>query len=55
LRELAERLEAGHVARAREQGWSWREIAACIGVSRQAVHQKYGNAPGRRRILGKER
>ena len=41
LRELADRLEAGHVERAREQGWSWQEIAAVIGVSRQAVHKKY--------------
>jgi hypothetical protein len=56
LRELAERLEAGHVAKAREQGWSWQEIAACIGVSRQAVHKKYGNPPdGRRRLLSRER
>jgi hypothetical protein len=60
LRELAERLEAGHVAKAREQGWSWQDIALCIGVSRQAVHKKYGNAPGgrlavRRGILSRER
>jgi hypothetical protein len=56
LRELAERLEAGHVAKAREQGWSWQDIAVCIGVSRQAVHKKYGSPSGsRRRILGKER
>lgn len=44
LRELAERLEAGHVAKAREKGWSWQDIAECIGVSRQAVHQKYGKS-----------
>ncbi len=50
LRELAERLEAGHVARARDQGWSWQDIADCIGVSRQAAHKKYGRRP-----LGKER
>ncbi|MCT7658497.1 helix-turn-helix domain-containing protein [Mycobacterium deserti] len=35
------RLEAIHVANAREQGWSWQAIAAALGVSRQAVHQKY--------------
>ena len=52
LRELAERLEAGHVAKAREQGWSWQDIATVIGVSRQAVHKKYGTG---RRILNKER
>ncbi|GAA4149347.1 sigma factor-like helix-turn-helix DNA-binding protein [Actinomadura keratinilytica] len=52
LRELAERLEALQVANARERGWSWQEIAVCLGVSRQAVHKKYG---GGRRILSKER
>jgi hypothetical protein len=51
LRDLADRLEAGHVSKARDQGWSWQEIAACIGVSRQAVHKKYGT----RRIRSKGR
>jgi hypothetical protein len=51
LRELADRLETGHVTRARSQGWSWQDIAACIGVSRQAVHKKYGS----RRLIGRER
>jgi len=41
LRELAERLEALQVARARELGWSWQEIADALGVSRQAVHKKH--------------
>lgn len=41
LRRLHERLEAIHVANAREQGWSWQAIAIALGVSRQAVHQKY--------------
>jgi hypothetical protein len=30
------------VRRAREQGWSWQDIAGVLGVSRQAVHQKHG-------------
>jgi hypothetical protein len=51
LRELADRLEAGHVSKARAQGWSWQDIADCIGVSRQAVHKKYGS----RRLIGKDR
>jgi predicted DNA-binding protein YlxM (UPF0122 family) len=38
---LQERLEAIHVVNAREQGWSWQAIAEALGVSRQAVHQKY--------------
>ena len=41
LQRLHERLEAIHVANAREQGWSWQAIADALGVSRQAVHQKY--------------
>jgi DNA-directed RNA polymerase specialized sigma24 family protein len=41
LQRLQERLEAIHVTNAREQGWSWQAIASALGVSRQAVHQKY--------------
>jgi hypothetical protein len=41
LQRLQQRLEAIHVANAREQGWSWQAIAEALGVSRQAVHQKY--------------
>jgi hypothetical protein len=51
LRELADRLEALQVSRARVLGWSWQDIAGPLGVSRQAVHKKYGG----RRILGRER
>jgi hypothetical protein len=42
LRELAERLETLQVERARSLGWSWQAIADALGVSRQAVHKKYG-------------
>lgn len=41
LRRLLEQLEAAQVSRAREQGWSWQEIADVLGVSRQAVHKKH--------------
>jgi DNA-directed RNA polymerase specialized sigma24 family protein len=41
LRRLLERLETIHVQNARERGWSWQEIAAQLGVSKQAVHQKH--------------
>ncbi|MFE2104653.1 helix-turn-helix domain-containing protein [Kitasatospora sp. NPDC059463] len=41
LRDLADRLEALQVTSARGQGWSWQEIATCLGVTRQAVHKKY--------------
>ncbi len=41
LGRLRNRLEAIHVANARQQGWSWQAIAEALDVSRQAVHQKY--------------
>jgi len=44
LRRLAETLEAVQVANARRQGWSWQDIADVLGVTKQAVHQKYGSA-----------
>lgn len=44
LRTLLERLEAVQVRNARQHGWSWQEIAAELGVSRQAVHKKHGRA-----------
>ena len=46
LRELLERLEALHVENAREQGWSWQQVGAALGVSRQAVHKKHGAKRG---------
>ncbi|MGX7824076.1 helix-turn-helix domain-containing protein [Actinokineospora sp. 24-640] len=42
LRKLLERLEAVQVRSARAHGWSWQEIAAELGVTKQAVHKKYG-------------
>jgi DNA-binding NarL/FixJ family response regulator len=44
LRRLAERVEAEQVARARARGWSWQQIADGLGVTRQSVHAKHGNA-----------
>ena len=41
LRQLLEQLEALQVSNARTHNWSWREIAATLGVSRQAVHKKH--------------
>ncbi|MFC8303783.1 AsnC family protein [Specibacter sp. NPDC057265] len=40
-RELA-RMESELVARARSAGLSWEAIALCLGVSKQAVHKKFG-------------
>ncbi|MBQ1442435.1 MAG: AsnC family protein [Renibacterium sp.] len=36
------RTEAALVRRARQSGMSWEMIAACLGVSKQAVHKKFG-------------
>jgi hypothetical protein len=41
LHRLAERVEAHHVALAREKGWSWQQIGDALGVTRQSVHTKY--------------
>jgi len=52
LRRLAEQLESLQVDHARKLGWSWAEIAAELGVSKQAVHQKHGG--GRAAARAKE-
>jgi predicted transcriptional regulator len=51
LRVLVERLEALQVGNARNQGWTWDQIAQLLGVTRQAVHKKYagGRGPLRRK------
>ena len=48
LRALTERLEILQVESARMAGWSWREIADRLGVTKQTVHRKYGRRIGRR-------
>ena len=45
LHRLAERVEANHVASAREKGWSWQQIGDALGVTRQSVHTKYNKEP----------
>lgn len=41
LRVLADRLELAQVEAALRAGMGWVEIAAALGVTRQAVHKKY--------------
>jgi transcriptional regulator with XRE-family HTH domain len=41
LRSLVDVLEALQVGQARTAGWTWKQIAERLGVSKQAVHQKY--------------
>lgn len=42
LRRELDRAEAVAVRRARNANASWQLIAIALGVSRQAVHKKYG-------------
>ena len=46
LRTLVERLEALQVGNARDQGWTWEQIAHLLGVTRQAVHKKHAGGRG---------
>lgn len=41
LRRLLETLELRQVEQALRRGVSWSDIAADLGVTRQAVHKKY--------------
>jgi DNA-binding NarL/FixJ family response regulator len=47
LRTLTDQLEVLQVTNAREQGWSWADIAARLGVTKQTVHRKHGKRVGR--------
>jgi biotin operon repressor len=42
LHRLADTLERAQVKRARARGWTWQQIGDALGVSRQAVHKRYG-------------
>ena len=42
LQKEVSRTESGLVRNARQAGLSWEAIALCLGVSKQAVHKKYG-------------
>ncbi|MCT9929169.1 hypothetical protein N5079_02925 [Planotetraspora sp. A-T 1434] len=48
LRRQVDRLAAVQVRRARVQGLSWVQIAEALGVSKQAVHKRFGG----RRLFG---
>jgi ATP-dependent Clp protease ATP-binding subunit ClpA len=41
VRARLERLEALHVENAVRAGWSWRQVAEAMGVTKQAVHKKH--------------
>ena len=42
MRRELDRHEATLVRKARNLGYGWQMIATALGVSRQAVHKKYG-------------
>lgn len=48
LRRLADQLEDAAVEEAMRAGWSWPDVAAALGVTRQAVYKKHA----RRLIAG---
>jgi hypothetical protein len=41
LRALLLRLEPIQVEHARRRGWSWERIGQALGITRQALHEKY--------------
>ena len=43
LRGVVEVLEELQVDNARAHGWSWRDIARVLGVTKQAVHYKHAS------------
>jgi len=51
LRRSADRLELAAVQCAIDKSWTWSEIAAALGVTKQAVHKRYSrrvNQPSKR-------
>lgn len=49
LRGVVEVLEELQVDNARAHGWSWRDIAHVLGLTKQAVHYKHaGRLRGKR-------
>jgi hypothetical protein len=41
LRRRLDTLEAAHVDQAIDAGWSWRQVAEALGVTKQAAHAKH--------------
>jgi DNA invertase Pin-like site-specific DNA recombinase len=44
-RKALDKREAALVKKARKAGYVWEDIAAAMGVSKQAVHKRFGAAP----------
>ena len=46
LRSQLDTLEALHVANALRSGWTWRQIADSLGITKQAAHRKHAKNVG---------
>jgi predicted transcriptional regulator len=55
LRTQLEDLVLDRVEQAVEEGWSWSEIAAALGISKQAAHKRYAERLRRVRNLARRR
>jgi transposase len=55
LRAQLEELVLDRVEQAVEEGWSWSEIAATLGISKQAAHKRYADRLRRVRSLASRR
>lgn len=51
LRSVVNQLEAIQVDNARDNGWTWQQIADALRVTVQAVHQKHAR---RRAVKGED-
>jgi hypothetical protein len=49
LRERLDALEGLHVENAVRAGWSWRQVADVLGVTKQAVHKKHAKRVAEKR------
>jgi hypothetical protein len=47
LRRRLDTLEAAHVDQAVEAGWSWRQVAEALGVTKQAAHARHARRSAR--------
>jgi hypothetical protein len=51
LRLMADKLERKTILRALDQGWTWAQIAAALGVSKQAAHKRHAGLVAHKKRL----
>ena len=54
IRHRLDEIEPKAIEKAREQGFTWEDLAEVMGVSRQAVYQKYRHHLARSRRTGRD-